>query len=262
MDLVIDYLDEVYLDEWYSQNAPAPFQERDYWVRQFSTIMVLWVIGGWLMYLSCAFASYVLFFDKSLKKHPKYLPNQIAQEIKVAMTSIPIMALPSAFIFLAEVRGYSRLYDSVDAYGGIPFILASIPMYLLFTDTGIYWIHRWLHHPILYAPIHKLHHKWIVSTPFASHAFHPLDGFAQSLPYHIYVFLFPMNKALYMGSFMFVNIWTISIHDNYQYYYGTILNGAEHHTIHHRQFNYNYGQYFTFWDRFCGTHRMPTKKDY
>jgi len=50
---------------------------------------------------------------------------------------------------------------------------------------------------------------------------------------------------------------TISIHDGSGFYAGEILNGADHHTIHHRYFNYNYGQYFTFWDRFCGTHRAP-----
>ena len=177
-------------------------------------------------------------------------------EIKVAVTSIPLMALPSAFIFLAEVRGQSFLYDGVDGLWGWFMILLSIPFYLFFTDTGIYWIHRMLHHPLIYAPVHKLHHKWVISTPFASHAFHPLDGFAQSLPYHIYVFCFPINKILYLSMFFFVNMWTISIHDNYHVYDGYILNGTEHHTVHHRQFVYNYGQYFTFWDKVCKTHKI------
>ena len=37
--------------------------------------------------------------------------------------------------------------------------------------------------------------QWLVPTPFASHAFHWLDGFAQSSPYHIFVFLFPLHKV-------------------------------------------------------------------
>lgn len=128
--------------------------------------------------------------------------------------------------------------------------------FLLFTDFLIYWIHRILHWPIFYGPIHKLHHRWIISTPFASHAFHPLDGFLQSVPYHIYVYLFPVDKWLYILMFVFVNFWTVSIHDNEGVYSGVILNGAEHHTIHHRKFIYNYGQYFTLWDRLCGTHTL------
>jgi len=258
MDLVLGLLDPVLFDEIYTKYAPPSFGDRDFWLRQYTSIFVLWTLGGWFMYLSMSGACYVLFFDKSLKNHKLFLPNQVSLEIGVAMKSIPLMALPSCFIFLAEMQGYSKLYDSFDAYGGWLFIIGTIPFYLVFTDSGIYWIHRTLHHPLLYGPIHKLHHKWIVCTPFASHAFNPLDGFLQSLPYHIYVFLFPLNKIVYLALFFFVNMWTISIHDEFHIYTGNILNGAEHHTIHHRLFNYNYGQYFTFWDKLCGTHRLDS----
>lgn len=44
--------------------------------------------------------------------------------------------------------------------------------------------------------LHKQHHIFKIPTPFASHAFHPLDGFLQSLPYHLYPFIFPLNKVL------------------------------------------------------------------
>lgn len=72
-------------------------------------------------------------------------------------------------------------------------------------------MHRYEHHPLIYKRIHKPHHRWIIPTPFASHAFHPLDGYAQSLPYHIFVFLFPLQKYLYMGLFVFVNLWSILV---------------------------------------------------
>jgi len=262
MDLVLESIDGLFFDQFYAQYGPAEyFSERDNWMRQLTTILVLWILGGWLLYLTFATASYVFLFDKSLKNHKLYLPNQIQQEILVSMTSIPIMAVPSSFIFLAEVRGYSKLYMPQNDLYELFFLIATIPFYLFFTDTFIYWIHRILHLPLFYAPIHKLHHKWIISTPFASHAFHPLDGFSQSLPYHIYVFLVPMNKIAYVLLFFFVNMWTISIHDNVSFYRGKILNGAEHHTIHHRQFNYNYGQYFTLWDKLFGTHKLDTKKE-
>lgn len=52
-----------------------------------------------------------------------------------------------------------------------------------------------------------------VPTPYASHAFHPLDGYAQSVPYHLFVYLFPMQKWLYIAMFIFVNFWTVMIHD-------------------------------------------------
>lgn len=35
------------------------------------------------------------------------------------------------------------------------------------------------------------------------------------------------------------------------------INSAAHHTIHHLEFNYNYGQYFTLWDRIGGSYKRP-----
>ena len=53
----------------------------------------------------------------------------------------------------------------------------------------------------------------LVPSPFASHAFHPLDGYSPSIPYHLFVYLIPMQKWQYIGMFIFVNIWTVMIHD-------------------------------------------------
>jgi len=259
MDVALNYLDPLIYDSMY--NNLGLNWARDYFWRQYFSIGILWWMGGTLSYLLISSISYVFLFDKSLRKDKKFLPNQELLEMQVSLISIPIMAIPSAAIFVYEVRGYSRLYDGVDGWSGIAYMLFTVVLYLFFTDTLIYWIHKWLHHPILYGPIHKLHHKWIISTPFASYAFHPLDGFSQSLPYHIFAFLFPLNKFLYLTLFIFVCCWTISIHDGKGVYMGSIINGADHHTIHHRQFNYNYGQYFTLWDKLCGTHRLPVKDE-
>ena len=171
------------------------------------------------------------------------------------------MAIPTSALFVLEVRGYSKLYDSASAHGGLTFLLASFVGFMAFTDCAIYWIHRWLHIPWLYKPLHKIHHKWKVPTPFASHAFHPLDGFLQSVPYHIYPFVFPLHKALYLCLFILVNIWSTSIHDaafHVPSFLKPIINGCAHHTDHHLFFTCNYGEYFTLWDRIGGSFRTPS----
>ncbi|KAF1378233.1 hypothetical protein PFLUV_G00188430 [Perca fluviatilis] len=83
----------------------------------------------------------------------------------------------------------------------------------------------------------------------------------QGLPYHIYPFLFPLHKVLYLALYIFVNIWTISIHDGDYRVPGALtgaINGSAHHTDHHLFFDYNYGQYFTLWDRLGGSYRHPS----
>ena len=127
------------------------------------------------------------------------------------MISMPVMAIFTAPCFLLEVRGYSHLYD---APSEAPFRLYNylqFPFFIAFTDLCIYWIHRGLHHKAIYKTLHKPHHKWIMPTPFASHAFHPLDGFAQSIPYHVFPILFPLQKFAYIVLFIFINFWTIMI---------------------------------------------------
>ena len=84
-----------------------------------------------------------------------------------------------------------------------------------------------------------------VPTPFASHAFHPLDGYLQSVPYHLFIFLFPIQRHLYLGLFVAVNFWYIFIHDSDMitgHPLEKVINGPAHHTLHHLYFTVNYGQ--------------------
>ena len=40
-----------------------------------------------------------------------------------------------------------------------------------------------------------------------------------------------------------------------------IVNGSAHHMDHHVYYNYNYGQYFTLWDRIGGSFKSPSSFD-
>lgn len=212
-------------------------------------------------YFLCAGLSYIFVFDKGTFLHPKYLKNQIRLEIRQALTAMPVIAALTVPWFLAEIRGYSLIYDALPKESswnlGGWYIWLQFPFFVAFTDFCIYWIHRGLHHRLVYSTLHKPHHKWIMPTPFASHAFHPLDGYAQSLPYHIFPFLFPLQKFSYIALFIFINIWTVLIHDGEYVSNSPILNGAACHTMHHLYFNYNYGQFTTLWDRLGGSYRKP-----
>lgn len=188
-------------------------------------------IFGCITYFFFATLSYLFIFDKNTFNHPRYLKNQMAMEIKQSVTSMPVMALCTVPAFLAEVRGYSKMYDSTAEGPGRWYDLLQFPLFFLFTDSFIYWIHRGLHHPFVYKRLHKPHHKWIVPTPYASHAFHPLDGFAQSVPYHVFPFVFPLQKFAYVALFVFVNIWTVMIHDGEYAFNSQVINGAACHTL-------------------------------
>ena len=204
--------------------------------------------------------SYLFVFDKKTFEHPKFLKGQIKLEMIQANVAMPIMSLLTTLPFMMEIKGYSKLYDLTEDGPGWWYNILQFPFFIPFTDMCVYCIHRGLHHPMLYKRLHKPHHKWIMPTPFAAYAFHPIDGFLQSTPYHIFPFLFPLQKIVYVFMFIFINFWTIFIHDGEYVANNPVINGAACHSIHHFAFNYNYGQYTTLWDRLGGSYRAPSQE--
>lgn len=255
MDLVLEVADEYLLDRIYPSELP-----RDDLTRQVLSITAVTMVAGYFLYFSGAGFAYKFLFDKKLMSHPRFQKNQVRLEIEQSVRSIPVMTLLTLPLFLAEVRGYSKTYTSLSEHG-YAYLAWSVVWFVLFTDMLIYWFHRWLHHPLLYAPLHKPHHKWIITSPFASHAFHPVDGYIQSLPYHIFVMCFPIHRGVFLVLFLAVNYWTISIHDEFHVADNWWVNGSAHHAVHHEQFVYNYGQYLTLWDRLGGSFRQPPPAD-
>jgi Delta7-sterol 5-desaturase len=228
-------------------------------------MFVFWLIlatGGILMYLSFASLSYNIYFRRLKRQFfPKTidpdntaeLRKQAIHEIWIATCSIPFMAVLMMPAAVFSHRGYSKVYYNISDYGWGYFFLSPI-LFFAFTDFMVYCFHRGLHHPIIYKHVHKLHHTYKFTTPFSSHAFNPVDGFGQGVPYYIFVYLLPLHNVLFMCLFVMVNFWTISIHDQVDFG-GHFLNTTGHHTIHHELFNYDYGQYTTVWDRLGGSYR-------
>uniref|UniRef100_A0A8C6WJ81 Sterol-C5-desaturase n=1 Tax=Neogobius melanostomus TaxID=47308 RepID=A0A8C6WJ81_9GOBI len=208
MDYVLTFVDYyiftpyVYSGSWPEGNV----------ARQILSLWIITILGGELIYLGFGTLNFYFVFDHDLMKHPLFIQNQVKNEIHLGSMSIFWMSFPTVGLFYLEIKGHSKLYDNIETQG-LSAVFLSIVGFLFFTDMCIYWIHRFMHHKSIYKHLHKQHHIFKIPTPFASHAFHPLDGFLQSLPYHIYSFIFPLHKMVYLSLFVFVNVWTISIHD-------------------------------------------------
>lgn len=142
---------------------------RDSILRQSLSLYAITYIGIILLYFGVASFSYYCIFDHRMKLHPRFLKNQVYMEIMFSLEAFPMLDLLTLPWFLGDVRGYSKLYDSVaegpwGAAGGWKpwaYMAFSAMFFLWFTDLCIYWIHRWLHIPFLYKKLHKPHHKWI-----------------------------------------------------------------------------------------------------
>ena len=234
-------------------------------LRKFLVIWAFLLVMTYVFYFAfCPLTYYFLFKRKDTKtgeNKAKWFQregkDQVKNEIKTSLWSIAVMTAMTAPFELLVESGKTKIYWDLNEHGGklYAFVIAPI-MFVAFSDTCIYWIHRGLHHKKLYKPLHKLHHRYKETTPFSAYAFHPIDGWLQGCPYHIFVFLFPMHHVAYFISLACVGMWTINIHDRVTWNL-PFVNGAAHHTVRHTGFNYNYGQYLVFWDKLGGSYRDP-----
>lgn len=185
MDVILEVLDPIALDKVYAWalphpgttgglgnsshpnsslkfdgSAPASLWPRENIYRQIISILVLTQIGATSLYFVFSALSYYFIYDRRLEHHPRFLKNQVRQEISSSLRAVPVINILTLPWFLAEVRGHSLLYGDVSDYGWF-FMLVTTVLYMAFNDIGIYWIHRLEHHPSVYKYIHKPHHKWI-----------------------------------------------------------------------------------------------------
>jgi lathosterol oxidase len=182
MDIILEFLDPLVLDKTYTwtlsylstsynsssdvdvsanpNQASTSMWTRDSIYRQCVSIFLITQFGACFLYFFFSSLSYYFVFDRRLEYHPRFLKNQVRQEIHSALAAIPVINILTLPWFLAEIRGYSLLYMDVSSYGWTWLAISAL-LYISFNDFAIYWIHRLEHHPSIYKYIHKPHHKWI-----------------------------------------------------------------------------------------------------
>jgi lathosterol oxidase len=156
--------------------------------------------------------------------------------------------------------GNTKVYFTIDEIGGWPNHVATMMLYFLCVEIGIYWMHRTLHtNKTLYKYIHLKHHQYNKAetlTPWASIACHPLDGIMQASPYVALLPFIPVHYLTHFGLLFFTAIWATYIHDAMDWNVDPVM-GSKYHTVHHTHYIYNYGQVFIFCDWFWGTLKVP-----
>ncbi|KAF3288801.1 hypothetical protein TWF970_005856 [Orbilia oligospora] len=97
--------------------------------------------------------------------------------------------------------------------------------------------------------MHKQHHKYVIPTPFGAYSFHPIEGWIMSLPVYAYSFILPMSNYVQLAILVYSNLWAFILHDSRE----------QAHTVHHKNMNFNFGQFCSLWDRLGGTYVDPVK---
>jgi sterol desaturase/sphingolipid hydroxylase (fatty acid hydroxylase superfamily) len=192
--------------------------------------------------------------------HKKLKKKQIKKEIFWSALSAVIFAIVGGFTYYLYVRDQTNIYTESTKYTWW-YIPLSIFIFLFLQDTYYYWIHRWMHKPKIYKYFHLIHHKSVHTSVFTAFSFHPLETTLQALYLPIILLILPIHFYALLAVLSIMTLSATINHAGLEIYpkgkigdwIKTWIIGATHHDFHHRKFNYNYGLYFTFWDRIMKT---------
>ncbi|HEX6334943.1 MAG TPA: sterol desaturase family protein [Flavisolibacter sp.] len=189
-----------------------------------------------------------------------FTKKQFRTEVLWSLVTSVIFALAGAVSVLLWQRGSLRVYEDVAKYSWW-WLPGSMVVALLLHETYYYWLHRWMHRPAVFRIVHRVHHASRITSPWTAFSFHPLEGLLQAIflpllllvmPMHLYVVLYYLTLMTFSSviNHLDVEIYPAGFHRHVP---GRWLIGATHHSLHHTQFRYNFGLYFTFWDRWGKT---------
>lgn len=234
-----------------------------------SWIVTPWPYGDRLLYIACSLVIHeVLYFGLNslyyfggswlkafaIPRTKRMVPSDelVRETVREAIMN-HLLVQPLSLYFL---------FPLLAAYTAMPPMAADLPSFLLTAahffaadrtnDVLFYFAHRLLHHPAIYARVHKQHHKYVGSIGFAAEYAHPVEQlFANQLPTMVYCFAMGVHPLIWFVWLAWRLSETYEAHSGYDFY-GTVLSmlgfvvrgDALHHDWHHSNNSGAYGSEF------------------
>lgn len=189
--------------------------------------------------------------------------QQIRAEIGWSLASAAIYGIPAGIVAWGwQAHGWTRVYT--DPYAmPLWYLPLSLFLTLFAHDTWFYWTHRWMHWPRPFRIAHAVHHASRPPTAWTAMSFHPIEALTGAVAIPVLVFVIPMHVGVLGLVLAIMTVMGITNHMGWEMFprvlvhsrLGNWLITASHHQRHHEQYQCNFGLYFRFWDRLCGTDR-------
>ncbi|WP_240959930.1 sterol desaturase family protein [Novosphingobium olei] len=193
--------------------------------------------------------------------HYRGLDKQMRSEIGWSLVSCLIYGLPAGVVAWGwQQHGWTKIYTDPRAYP-LWWLPVSLLVYLFLHDSWFYWTHRWMHRPAVFRAIHSIHHASRPPTAWAAMNFHPVEAAIVGLLIPALVFVIPIHAGMLGLVLLVMTVMGVTNHMGWEMFphwlvhsrAGQWLITASHHHRHHELYRCNYGLYFRFWDRLCGT---------
>jgi sterol desaturase/sphingolipid hydroxylase (fatty acid hydroxylase superfamily) len=187
-------------------------------------------------------------------------PGQVRREVVYSLSTVLIFAANGLLVWLLAANGTIEVYQEV-ASRGWAWWGFSVVLIIVAHDAYFYWTHRWLHQRRWFRAVHGTHHLSQHPTPWAAYAFHPVEALVQAAFLPLFLLIVPMHDAA-IGVFLVHMIVRNTVghcaHEVLPWRWtprGWLrwITPVSHHHFHHARNRGNFGLYFTWWDRWCGT---------
>jgi lathosterol oxidase len=153
---------------------------------------------------------------------------------------------------------------------GGPYLIATQIGIVVVHDGYFYWTHRLLHLRQMFRLFHNTHHRSRAPTAFASYAFGPAESFIHATYVPLFAWCFPIHSMVLMFFMLHMMVRVALIHCGVELMPRWALDHpilewlttTTHHDLHHSRSRWNYGLYFTWWDRLMNTEHPEYVRDF
>ncbi|WP_081095363.1 sterol desaturase family protein [Erythrobacter donghaensis] len=212
--------------------------------------LVLWAGGRWLELYR---------IQHSRRAKPEDYRREVLSSLRTVfvfgVTTLSTLAMKQAGLVRFSIEGIEWWVLALQA---IAIILAH--------DAYFYWMHRAIHHKRLFRTWHLHHHKSRTPTPWAAYSFAAPEAVVEAAFVPAWLLIVTTLGIEYHGLAMFLFLWHMIIrnvigHCGVEIYPAGWVdnpltgwwNTVTHHDLHHSAGTWNFGLYFTWWDRWMGT---------
>ena len=187
-------------------------------------------------------------------------PNQNRKEIIWSAITSFIFTLSFVGMVWLYQNHYTAIYTDFNAFG-LWYLPLSLFLAMLIHEAYYYFLHRWMHRPKVFKYFHYVHHDSIITSPWTSFSFHPIESILQALIIPLIIIFIPMHFGVIFFLLILMTVTATINHLHIEIYpkgfsqnwFGKWWIGSSHHSLHHSKYRFNYGLYFTFMDKWFGT---------
>jgi sterol desaturase/sphingolipid hydroxylase (fatty acid hydroxylase superfamily) len=220
-----------------------------YWVAVYAINLFLYFATGWVLVTI-------------QNRHPERRIQQnrrgekrMRKEIWQSVWSLTATAGCMAGGVFLSVKGYT-VAEPLPLTWWLAALMFVISMVVF--DAWFYWVHRLMHTKWLYR-FHTEHHRSVAPTVWSTYSDDWIDAFVMQSYYLWVVVILPIPVEVLIAHRLWDHFNGTIGHSGFEFYASPLsrmpspMVCVTFHDRHHSCFHYNFANFFSFWDRLCGT---------